>query len=902
MKIPWRRFAFAAAFSLATGLSSTTHAQTTIYGLTADGQVSEGTPNSVDTVTDQMMVGFSGDSSRSAVVVFQIPVLPAGMKFGTADLNMYYVGRTGTPTFHGDLYGLPYRSSSMVLGSDLYAGASDPNATKIQDDYFVTSLGTSHLGTSATGDQALVDFLNAEYLAGGAGKYVFFRVSPDADLSGNYTRFLVGSADKAGTADDPKLTYTTVPSAYGWGNVQIGAGGYITGIVAQPASPYLMYARTDVGGAYRWEAATEKWSPITDSFGNPNQYNAASIAIDPNNANRVYYAAGMWSGNPYDVYVSNDRGTTWAATGLNKWMQGNGNIRYAGERLMVDPNNSNIVYMGTARDGLWKRTGSTWALVASFPVLGQADYGLSCVAIDKSGGTVTVGGQLVSKYMYVGVYDNGGGTGGIYKTSDGGATWSLMTGGAMTRPLRAEIAIDGTLFATSEEDAVKAGRASSTLTSIAPGGVITYCGLSTHPTNAQIVMIAERKGASAGANNRIWRSLDGGANWTQVAITKHSGSYPWTSWFTMIADVQINPANPSEVFVGDGGGVLRTENIGTSPSDWWPAYDGIEELCPLVLACPPAGAGFLLSGVADAMGYYHPTLSGIPTQFNNPKSGWVSGLDYCESNPSVVARCHGLFVTAKGASYSVDGGATWAEMATVPSGAIAGRIAVSATDSNRFVWMPQGKTPYYTTNRGATWTASTGGVAAVTDEWQQQRHPLCADRVDGAKFYLCSNTSGAPGSLTVRRSSDGGATFSVVGGIPYSGTTANRYNYKIEALPGANGTLYLSLEGQGLYKSTDSGANWTKLATVSGYGLFAFGKSAPGHTNPTIFWKGNATVGGISSSGVFRSDDLAATWEKVSIASQPLGNGMVVMAADRQLFGFVYLGSSGRGVYWGGPQ
>lgn len=44
--------------------------------------------------------------------------------------------------------------------------------------------------------------------------------------------------------------------AYHWHNVRIVAGGYVDGIIAHPRQPGLFYARTDVGGAYRYNAQT----------------------------------------------------------------------------------------------------------------------------------------------------------------------------------------------------------------------------------------------------------------------------------------------------------------------------------------------------------------------------------------------------------------------------------------------------------------------------------------------------------------------------------------------------------------------------------------------------------------------------------------------------------------------
>ena len=46
------------------------------------------------------------------------------------------------------------------------------------------------------------------------------------------------------------------PRRYTWRNVEIVGGGFVPGIVFNQTEPDLVYARTDIGGAYRWNPAT----------------------------------------------------------------------------------------------------------------------------------------------------------------------------------------------------------------------------------------------------------------------------------------------------------------------------------------------------------------------------------------------------------------------------------------------------------------------------------------------------------------------------------------------------------------------------------------------------------------------------------------------------------------------
>ena len=84
---------------------------------------------------------------------------------------------------------------------------------------------------------------------------------------------------------------------YTWKNVRIDGGGFVPGIIFNQTEQNLIYARTDIGGAYRWNQSTQSWTPLLDWVGwNSWGWNGVlSLATDPVQTNRVYAAVGMYT-------------------------------------------------------------------------------------------------------------------------------------------------------------------------------------------------------------------------------------------------------------------------------------------------------------------------------------------------------------------------------------------------------------------------------------------------------------------------------------------------------------------------------------------------------------------------------------------------------------------------------
>lgn len=180
----------------------------TIYGDTADTMVSGFGLNPGFVNQNQVQNGQNGGGSLgfnySAVFVFELPTLASNQTITSAEFSPYILSAGAAHAT--DLYGLGYRIGPDVLASDWYSGPGDPSNTLIQASFITLSAPTGRIATSASGNTALVNFLNAQYAAGAqGGDFVFLR------LSTNSTSLLNGNVNFYYAADIAPFLANAVP-------------------------------------------------------------------------------------------------------------------------------------------------------------------------------------------------------------------------------------------------------------------------------------------------------------------------------------------------------------------------------------------------------------------------------------------------------------------------------------------------------------------------------------------------------------------------------------------------------------------------------------------------------------------------------------------------------------------
>jgi hypothetical protein len=195
------------------------------------------------------------------------------------------------------------------------------------------------------------------------------------------------------------------------------------------------------------------------------------------------------------------------------------------------------------------------------------------------------------------------------------------------------------------------------------------------------------------------------------------------------------------------------------------------------------------------------------------------------------------------------------------------------------LWAPEGAAVHRSADDGATWVEVSGIPAGAVIE---------ADRVRPEVFY-----GFAAGFFYI--STDSGATFTATtaAGLPGEG------DVRFKAVPGRAGEIWLA-GGKtdavyGMWRSTNSGATFSRVAGVDEADNVGFGKPAPHRRFPTIF--SSAKIGG--QRGIYRSEDEGRHWIRINDDRHQWAWTGAAISGDPRVFGRVYIATNGRGLIIG---
>lgn len=730
---------------------------------------------------------------------------------------------------------------------------------------------------------------------------------------------------------------TTVP--YEWKNVPVVGGGFVDGIILHPTVPHVRYCRTDMGGAYRWDASTGRWIALMDwiSLDESNLQGVESIAIDPQNADNVYIACGTYTSSTNGaILCSYDGGRTFSRVDVPFTMGGNENGRGNGERMMVDPQNGNIIYMGTRLHGLWRSIdkGQSWARVTSFPDVTESfdsadraawanrGSGIISLAFDAQASPDVRGTQDIYAAVSLMNREN------LFVSHDFGESWKPVSGHpTQYRPTHMVLAGDNQLVLTygdtpgpsQMEDGgvwkfdIRKGKwtdISPVKPSAGTKAGFGYAAVSVDVNNPKHLIVSTHclGGKHGYHSDEMFRSTDGGKRWKPIFKTGHEYDYAKAPYVKVaplhwMFDIEIDPANPEHALFTTGFGGWETFNLSAvergESVKWSILSEGIEETVPLELYAPAKGAR-LISGIGDYGGFTHFDLN-RPDPLGshaNPHFGNTNGVTGAWLRQELIVRVGTLFGHQPGArpiSYSEDGGRNWTMCTSLPTEkARNGHIAVSA-DGSSWVWTPDRSDVFLTRDRGTTWQPCLGlpkNIRVIADKQNPQRF-YAIDAV--AEILYSSEDGGATFhadtlNLTVKRTRRTPSAQPAHRADPRGGQD------RIYSTPGREKDLWIAAY-DGLYHSTaQEGFDFRALDKVRTLYAFGFGKAKPGSDYPALY-----IIGVVNGQyGFFRSDDAAASWVRINDDAHQYGL-VLHICGDMQEYGRVYIGTHGRGIVTGGP-
>ncbi len=224
---------------------------------------------------------------------------------------------------------------------------------------------------------------------------------------------------------------STTFTALSWRNVGPFRGGRSVAVAGVPSNPMTYFAGYTGGGLWRTDDAGINWRNISDGFFTSSSIGA--IAVAPSDENVIYVGSGEHAirgqSSTYGdgMYKSTDQGRTWTRTGLESSRQISA--------VRVHPNNPDVVYVavqgdrwkGTSDRGIYRTTdgGKTWTQLLT----GQnATSGASDLSMDPTNPRILYAAFWDHQRMPWTVRSGGDGS-GMWKSTDGGDSWTRLTEG-----------------------------------------------------------------------------------------------------------------------------------------------------------------------------------------------------------------------------------------------------------------------------------------------------------------------------------------------------------------------------------------------------------------------------------------------------------------------------------------
>lgn len=639
-------------------------------------------------------------------------------------------------------------------------------------------------------------------------------------------------------------------------------GGRVDDIEAVDDDPRIIFVGSASGGVFRSRDNGVTWDPVFDADGAT--LSIGDIAIAPSDPHIVWVGTGEANNRQTStwgdgVYRSLDGGTTWRNMGLRE-TQSIG-------RVVIDPHDPNVVFVAAAghlfgpneQRGLYRTRdgGATWQKVLGI----DANTGVIDVALAGDGHTLFAATYERRRRAFGFV---GGGPGsGIWRSIDGGDTWTHLTTGL-------------------------------------PAGNVGRIGLAIAKSDPRVIYAVIEHQRDGG----VYRSTDGGTTWTKRSRANERGDY--------FSQIRVDPSNPDRVWLLltslylsiDGGKTFSDDSVAVRvhPDNhalWidphrpdhmmlgndggvWFTYDGARHWdyvnnIPIGqfydVAIDDRDPYWIYGGLQDLGTFAFPSgthsrgaLTDDQVTFLEYGDGFQAAPD--PTNPRLVYTN-----SQNGRGYLVDM-VTREERRFTP-------VPPDSTERYRFNWntaalvSPNDPHVYYyganrlleTTDRGGTWTVLSPDLTRNEKDWKTR-----------------SLGDGLPPRDSAPSRDDGTGLYGNITTISES--------------PRAAGTLYVGTDDGNVQMTTDHGAHWTDLTA-------RFRLRAPRWVSAVLASRADARTAYVAFDGhrdddltpyIFKTTDGGATWTSIA-GDLPIGMVIKTLAEDPRNPSLLFAGTE-FGLYW----
>ncbi|MGO9480454.1 MAG: T9SS type A sorting domain-containing protein [Candidatus Kryptoniota bacterium] len=637
------------------------------------------------------------------------------------------------------------------------------------------------------------------------------------------------------------ITWTSIGPDPMQSGVYANVSGRIASLAVDPTDSDIVYAAAAGGGLWKSNNGGTTWSPLTDNFA---RLSSGSVAIDPNNASTIYYGTGEMNFNidgypGAGFFKSTDAGQTWTQMSF----PAGGALYYTG-KIIVAPNST--VY-AAGYDDLYKSTdaGQTWI------ELHLTDGAVDDIAVDPKNSNLIYA-------SYGSTWSGDSSSYGIHESTNGGASWKLLTNGLPPASQMSRISL---AIATSNDQvlyaAINGNKPASTTEDTNRVYLSTNAGASW--TLLPSVSTSSDFGGNQGWYNNViavdptisntvyvggidfWKSTNSGQTWTN--LTNGYGSPTGKNIHVDQHAIAFANGSGSTFYIGNDGGVWQTTNGAGSFTN---CNTNLQTIQFYAIAADQNNSATTMGGTQDNGTESDAQPSAIWDEVYGGDGGYVL-IDPKNSNIIYTEYVNGQIFK------STDGGNSFQPITSKNGIGEAGYWLtpyIMDPQNDNLLYCATNKI-YKSTNAGTNWSAISGNLRLSSDLITT----LSISPVEGNVLYAgISGYRGAPDTSYLYVSTNSGASWSNITDKLPSGTNFCR----VTADPTQKGVAYLAVLVGAPYqvlRTTDYGSTWTGIASTSnGFDdvptKVVCVDSSNGYIYAGTYW------------GVYRSTDKGTSWSR----------------------------------------